>query len=77
MSALALAAVLLVAGLGVSGCLTLAAAIAGWLLRDARDRREAGEPVWTTVHRPDGNVESLDLARARRVRRDRASGGAA
>jgi hypothetical protein len=71
-----LAAVLVVAGLGVTGCLTLAAAIAGWLLRDARDRREAGTPVWTTVHRPDGNVESLDLARARRVRRDH-SGDAA
>jgi hypothetical protein len=68
MSALALAAVLVVAGLGAAGCLTLAAAVVGWLLRDARDRREAGEPVW--VHRPDGNVESLDLARARRVRRD-------
>jgi hypothetical protein len=76
MSALALAAVFVVAGLGVAGCLTLAAALAGWLLRDARERREAGEPVWTTVHRPDGNVESLDLARARRVRRDH-SGDAA
>jgi hypothetical protein len=75
-SALALAAVLVVAGLGALGLLTLAAAIAGWLLRDARRSREAGEPVWTTVHRPDGNVESLDLARARRARRDR-SGDAA
>jgi hypothetical protein len=76
-SALALTAVLVVAGLGVSGCLAFAAALVGWLLRDARESREAGAPVWTTVHRPDGNVESLDLARARRARRDRAPGGAA
>jgi hypothetical protein len=75
-SALTLTAVLVVAGLGAAGCIAIAGAIVGWLVRDARRSREAGQPVWTTVHRPDGNVESLDLARARRVR-DRASGGAA
>jgi hypothetical protein len=76
MSALSLIAVLVVAGLGAAGSLAVSAAIVGWLVRDARKSREAGHPVWTTVHRPDGNVESLDLARARRVRRDH-SGDAA
>jgi hypothetical protein len=67
-SALSLVAVLVVAGVGAAGCIAISAAIIGWLLREARDSREAGERMW--VHRPDGNVESLDLARARRVRRD-------
>jgi hypothetical protein len=74
MSALTLAAVLVVAGVGAAGCIAIAAAIVAWLVREARESREAGERMW--VRRPDGNVESLDLARARRVR-DRASGGAA
>lgn len=74
MSALTLTAVLVVAGLGAAGCLVLSAATVAGLVREARDSREAGEKMW--VHRPDGNVESLDLARARRVRRDR-SGDAA
>ncbi len=69
MIALTLTAVLVVAGLGASGCLAVSAAKVGWLVRDARESREAGEAMWTTGHRSDGNV-------ARRARRDRAGGPA-
>ncbi len=64
MSALSLVTVLVVAGLGATGCLVLSAAIVAGLVREARESREVGERMWWTGHRSDGNV-------ARRARRDR------